>query len=119
MFKRFDVLWTPTTLIFDPDGKERFRLEGYLPKPEFSAEIMLGRGRVAFMEKKWDEAERIFEDVVSKFPDSNAAAAATYWAGVARYKRTNDHHELGKIAGRFRQQYQGSEWAKKASVWAH
>src|SRR5689334_6816478 len=38
-FKRFDVNWTPTVLILDSQGKERHRIEGYLPKEEFEAQL--------------------------------------------------------------------------------
>ena len=57
-FHRFDALWTPTVLIFDPKGVERSRLEGYLPKDEFRAWLELGLARVAFMSKAWAEAEK-------------------------------------------------------------
>jgi thioredoxin-related protein len=30
-FHRFKAVWTPTVLLLDKDGKERVRLEGYLP----------------------------------------------------------------------------------------
>ena len=43
-FHRFDVLWTPTALILDAGGVERFRSEGYLPPPEFRAQIGDGAG---------------------------------------------------------------------------
>ncbi|HXZ43553.1 MAG TPA: hypothetical protein VEH53_01900, partial [archaeon] len=31
-FHRFDAVWTPTVLVLDAGGKERWRIEGYLPK---------------------------------------------------------------------------------------
>lgn len=34
-FHCFDILWTPSVLIMDSQGKERARNEGYLPKVEF------------------------------------------------------------------------------------
>ena len=33
--KRFGVEWTPTVIIADPSGAERYRFEGYLPFKEF------------------------------------------------------------------------------------
>ena len=35
----------------DPEGHERKRLEGYLPKDEFQTFLELGLARVAFMKK--------------------------------------------------------------------
>ena len=45
-------------LIFDADGTERHRIEGYLPNVEFRAQLELGLARVAFMHKQWADAER-------------------------------------------------------------
>src|SRR2546423_639106 len=50
-------------------------------------------------------------------PDTGAAPEALYWAGVARYKATNDPSALEQTAQAFAQRYQDTAWAKKASVW--
>jgi len=117
-FHRFDVLWTPTVLIFDENGKERFRIEGYLPKDEFVAHLLMGLARVAVMNKKWDEAEQLYRKVVEKYPNTGIAPAAVYWQGVSRYKKTNDHHELGNLVGELKQKYPNSPWNKRAIPWA-
>lgn len=117
-FHRLDVLWTPTVLILDSGGVERLRIEGYLPKEEFRAQLELGLGRVAFMSKKWAEAQKYYASIVQNFPQSAVAAEAQYWAGVSRYKATNDHTALGSTAAQFHEKYSDSVWAKKASIWA-
>lgn len=118
-FHRFDALWTPTILILDSDGTERHRVEGYLPKEEFRAQLELGLARVAFMRKQWADAERRYGQLAERHPDSKAAPEAIYWRGVSHYKATNDHTALGEVAEQFKQKYQDSVWAQKASVWAH
>lgn len=118
-FHRFDALWTPTVLILDSNGVERQRLEGYLPKEEFRAWLEMGLARISFMNKQWAEAERRYGEVVERYPDSKAAPEAVYWRGVSHYKATNDHTVLGEVADVFKQKYQDSVWAEKASVWAH
>jgi Tetratricopeptide repeat len=118
-FHRFDALWTPTVLVLDSDGVERLRIEGYLPKEEFRAHLELGLARIAFMHKQWADAERRYAEVVERYPDSKAAPEAIYWRGVSHYKATNDHTVLGEVAEQFKQKYQDSVWALKASVWAH
>ena len=117
-FHRFGVLWTPTVLIFDADGVERHRIEGYLPNIELRAQLELGLARVAFMRKQWTDAERKYGAIVQNFPSSATAPEALYWRGVSRYKGTNDHAALGELAQEFRHKYQGTIWAEKASVWA-
>ena len=109
--------WTPAVLIFSPEGVERFRIEGYLPNDEFRAHLELGLARVAFTKKKWADAEELYKGILQHHPDAAAAAEAEYWAGVSRYKATQDHTALGRTAQQFKEKYQDSVWAKKASVW--
>ncbi len=115
--ERFEVQWTPTVVMLDHAGKERHRIEGYLPASDFLGQVELGAAHVAFAEKRFDEAERLYRSIVEQLPDTDAAPAAQYWAGVSRYKATNDPSNLKATADAFRQRYSDSEWAKKASVW--
>ena len=105
-------------LILDSDGTERLRIEGYLPKDEFRAQLEMGLARVAFMRKRWDEAERRYAQVVERYPDSKVAPEAVYWRGVSRYKQTNDHTVLGEVPEQLNEKYPDSVWALKASVWS-
>ncbi len=106
-------------LIIDAKGKERWRIEGYLPKDEFRAQLELGLARVSFMHKQWTDAEQRYEQVVARYPDTAAAPEAVYWKAVSQYKQTNDHTVLGAVADELAQKYQGNVWAEKASVWSH
>ena len=117
--KRFNALWTPAQLLLESDGTERHRIEGFLPTEDFLAELSLGLGKAAFARQEWEAAERRFTDVVERYPDAGAGPEAQYWAGVARYKRTNDPEALSSTARQFTTRYPDSEWAKRASVWGH
>jgi hypothetical protein len=116
--ERYNAQWTPTLLVLDPEGVERHRIEGFLPAEDLLAQLPLGLGHSAFARQQWDEAERRFREVVERFPNTEAAPEALYWAGVARYKGKGDAKALGETAREFSRRYQGSSWAKKASVWA-
>ena len=101
----------------DPNGVERYRIDGYLPKDEFRAQLELGLARVAFMAKDWEDAERRFAAVLDRYPNSKVAPEALYWKGVSHYKATNDHTVLGELPGEFRQKYPDSVWALKTAAW--
>ena len=116
--EKYNAQWTPTILFLDPAGEERYRIEGFLPLDEFLGQLMLGRAQIAFGQQKWDDAQRLFGEIVEKFPDTDAAPEALYWVGVTRYKGSNDGAALKQTAEAFRDRYQASSWAKKASVWA-
>jgi hypothetical protein len=116
-FHRFEAVWTPTVLLLDSEGKERVRMEGYLPVGDFVAALENGLGRIAFVKKNYADAERWYDDVVTRFDRSHAAPGAMYWRAVTRYKATNDHTVLGKVAVELRALYPLSIWAGKAIPW--
>ena len=116
-FHRFDVSWTPTVLIMDSGGVERYRIEGYLPKTEFLAELHLGLAREAFKQKNWSDAETKYREVVDRFPNSAAAPEAQYWTGVSQYQRTHDPAILKQTGKQLAEKYPTSIWTRKGSVW--
>ena len=100
---RFSVDWTPTVLIVDSDGKELYRIEGYLPPDEFLGQLQLGFGHAQFTKKNFADAERQFRDVCEKLPGTDAAAEATYWAELPRAAysgqvQMNRGERLGRLA---------------------
>ena len=115
---KYNAQWTPTVLILDADGSERYRIEGFLPADEFLPQLEIGAAHAAFARHDYADAERRFRAIVEKHPESEVAAEALYWAGVARYKATGDATALTDTAHAFGERYRNSAWAKKASVWA-
>ena len=116
-FHRFEAVWTPTILLFDSDGKERVRLEGYLPNIDFVAALTSGLGRIALTQKKYADAERWYDEAVTRFGQSHSAPGAMYWRAVARYGATHDHTILTRVAEELRRTYPSSVWASKAIPW--
>jgi hypothetical protein len=114
---RYGVEWTPTILFVDASVEERHRIEGFLPVDDFLAQLAFGMARVAFSGGRFDDAERRFRAIVDDYPSTDAAPESLYWAGVSRYKGTNDASALAETARHFRERYQDSSWAKKSSVW--
>lgn len=115
--ERFGAHWTPTILMLDPGAMERHRIEGFLPVDDFIAQLGLGLGRIHFSGGRFEEAENQFREVVERHPDSDAAPESLYWAGVSRYKRTEDSAALADTARAFEEAYEDTAWAKKSSVW--
>ena len=90
-----------------------------MPNHDFVAGLTNGLGRIAFVHKKYSDAERWYSDVVSAYKESHFAPEAMYWRAVAHYKATNDHTLLGKVAEELRNTYPASLWASKAIPWLH
>jgi hypothetical protein len=117
-FERFGAQWTPTVLILDPGGVERHRFEGYLPAPDFLAQLRLGLAQAAKARGDWAEAERRYRELADDPSAGEAGPEALYWAGVAKYKAGGDPGALAETAEHFKTRFPESSWAKKASVWA-
>ena len=104
-------------MILDDSGKERFRIEGYLPREEFVAHLEMGLARVAFMDKQWADAESRYSAISDRHPSSSVVPEAMYWAAVSHYKKTNDHTVLGRLGEQLAQKFPDNIWTEKASVW--
>ncbi len=115
--EKYSAQWTPTTLMLDPKGTERHRVEGFLPADDLLAQLGLGLGQLAFKRGDWAAADRHFRAVSEGQPDTDAAAEAVYWSGVSQYKATGNAASLGATARKLDERYADSTWAKKASVW--
>jgi hypothetical protein len=106
-------------LIMDPNGVERYRIEGYLPKNWFRARLDMGLARVAFMKKKFADAEKAYAAIIAEHSATGVLPEAIYWRAVCAYKATNDHTVLTPAAEELAQKFLNDEWMLKASPWAH
>ena len=101
----------------DPEGDERWRLEGYLPKDEFRAYLELALARVAFMKKDWATAEKHYTKVIESYPNSKFRPEAVYYKGVTRYSASHDGAELAATAKGLQEKYPGDEWQLRSLPW--
>lgn len=106
-------------LIMDADGRERYRIEGYLPKDWFRARLQMGRARVLFMKKKFADAQEIYADIANRYGTLAIAAEAIYFRDVCKYKATNDHTSLTVAANELAEKFPNDEWRLKSLPWAH
>jgi len=118
MVNRFGVKWTPTLIILDQNEREHHRFTGFLGPDDFVAQIMLGRGKTEFDLDHFEQAMQCFQDILSRYPKTDAAPEAQYYLGVAKYKSSHDPKELKKGLEVLKRDYPTSEWTKKAQVYA-
>ena len=117
MWKRFEIRWTPTVLALAPDGREAYRIEGFLPKNELLGQLGLALGFLAVKRKDWSAAREEFDHVVERYPDTSAAPEALYWSGVSKYSASHDAAELKALGRLFKERYTDTAWAKRAAIW--
>ncbi len=117
LVKRYGVEWTPTFIVADQAGNEAYRFVGYLPPQDYIAQLTLGLGKVALRKEDYEQADKCFENVAKKYPQTEAAPEAVYYCGVAEYQKTKDPKKLKAAYETLMKNYQDSDWAKKSIVW--
>ena len=92
-------------------------MKTFLRAAALAVAVVTAAAQIAFAEKRFDEAERRFREIVEQLPSTDAAPAAQYWTGVAKYKASGDNKTLAATAQAFKAKYAETTWAKKASIW--
>ncbi len=77
--------------------------------------MRIGLAHASRLSGNFSDAEKRYRELSQGNDD--VAAESLYWAGVSKYKSTNDPTALGETAKEFGQRFKDSAWAKKASVW--
>ncbi len=114
MMQRFSVSWTPTLLVLDADGREHYRAVGFFTPDDMIATFMAAKGRWALALGMLADARAMFEEVISCHPDSDAAAMATFFLGVAKYKMSHDPKPLRETYDTLAGKFPHSTWTKQA-----
>ena len=118
MVNRFSVKWTPTMILLDSDGGEHHRFIGFFSPEDFIGQITLGRGKAEFNQDHFEQAIQCFQEVLVRYPKTDAAPEAQYLLGVAKYKASHDPKELKLGLEALQRDYPASEWTKRAQVYA-
>jgi hypothetical protein len=108
-------IWTPDIRILDHHGFELYRWDGFLPPPEFQARALCGFAMAQLRLKRFDRAEALYADVLTRFSTTYAAPEALYYLGVTRYRSDPNSDELLTQWANLRSRYPGSEYRVKQS----
>lgn len=113
--QRIHHIWTPDVRVLAHDGYELYRWDGFLPPSEYIARLECGIAMAYLRLKRFDEAEKLYLDVLRRFSTSYAAPEAQYYLGVVRYRRDPDSDELLTQWAQLRSRYPMSEYRMKQS----
>ena len=114
MMQKFSVSWTPTLIVLDADGREHYRAVGFFTPEDMMATFMAAKGRWALDTDQLAEARALFEEVISCYPDKDAAAEALFFLGVAKYKMSHDPKPLRETYDQLKARFPQSTWTKQA-----
>ena len=112
---KFKVKWTPMLLLLDAEGGEHYRTVGFLAPEDFIPTFMVAQGRWNLDIERYPEAPNWFDQVIEHYPNSEAAAEAIFFRGMARYKKDHDPNPLKEVYAVLTEDYPQSSWTKKAA----
>ncbi len=113
--ERFRQVWTPDFRVLGPDGFEYYRWNGYLPPFQFLPQLLVAEAQAHLRMKDFGRAAEIYGEVLTRFPESDFAAEALYYLGVAHYKQSGDRDALRESWERLQTRYPDSIWRLKQS----
>jgi hypothetical protein len=114
MMQKFAVSWTPTLIVLDADGREHLRAVGFFTPEDMIATFLTAKGRWALGTDQLADARALFEEVISCYPDKDAAAEALFFLGVAKYKLSHDPKPLREAYDELKAKFPQSNWTKQA-----
>ncbi len=114
----FKVKWTPTIVVLDYYGKEHHRTVGFFLPEEFVPNLLLGMGKIDFDTDQFNDAILNVDQLLAKFPKSDAAPEAIFLRGVARYKSSHNATPLKEAYEKLKAEYPASEWTKRAEPYS-
>jgi len=102
-------------MLLDPDGNVYNEWNGFLPPALYLAQLLLGLGKAALKQDRFEQAAGFFGQVAANHPGTDAAAESLYWAAVSRYKGSHDGADLIGGWEKLRGNYPESIWRTKQS----
>jgi hypothetical protein len=114
MTQKFAISWTPTLIVLDADGREHYRATGFFAPHDLIAALMTAKGRWALDTDQLADARALFEEAISCYPGSEAAAEATFFLGVANYKMSHNPKPLRETYETLKEKFPQSIWTRKA-----
>ena len=110
----YNLIWTPTLIILDQEGRQYQRTIGFQDEDELVPNLMLGVAKVYFCLKNYNAAKLHLDEIIAEVPQSGSAPEALYFLGVNQFKHKDDPAELRKMYESLQEQYPASSWAKGA-----
>lgn len=115
--RKFNVVWTPTSLFIDRHERVHYRLTGYLPPEVFLTYLEFARAKVAFGSHNYPLAAELFDALSREYPDAPMAPESVYFRGVARQKATGGDVHLEEAAADLARRYPESDYVLRAEPW--
>lgn len=113
--ERYRHVWTPDIRVLGADGFDYCHWNGYLPPFEFVPRLLVGQAQARLRSRDFAGAADVYEDVLRRFPTSEAAPEAQYFLAAAKYEASQNPTELHAGWHRLQTRYPDSPWRVRQS----
>ncbi len=116
--RKMNARWLPGLIVAGADERPAHVQVGFLPPQEFLVELDFGRAILAMGEKRYDDADRLFQAVADATPGGRTAERAPeaiYWQGISRYRRSKVFADCTERWSTIVARWPDSQWARKTS----
>ncbi|MBN1545454.1 MAG: thioredoxin family protein [Syntrophaceae bacterium] len=115
-FKNYNVKFTPTCLLVNPEGNEEERTTGFLEEKGLMAFLLLGLSKSYYDMGLLEEGRECVEILTRDYPESAQAPEAFFLRGIYRYHADQNRDHFKEAFEILNDRYQDSIWMKRARL---
>jgi tetratricopeptide (TPR) repeat protein len=115
-FKTYNVKFTPTCLLLNPEGNEEERSTGMLEENALMAFLLLGLSKSYYDMGRLDEGRECIEILTRDYPNSGQAPEAFFLRGIFRYHADQNRDHFKESYDILYERYKDSIWTKRARL---
>ncbi len=111
--RALEIRWLPGQVVLQPGGRVEHRWIGFLGPASYRVELLFARAMNAMDTKAYEEADRLFGELVEGHPESARAREACYWWGISEQRR---HRDSARAVEKWRilvDRYPDDVWTEK------
>jgi hypothetical protein len=115
-FKSYDVRFTPTCILLNPEGGEEERSTGLLEGNALMAFLLLGLAKSYYDMGKLEEGGECTEILTRDYPNSAQAPEGFFMRGIFRYHADHNRDHFKESFEILHERYHDSIWMKRARL---
>lgn len=115
-FKTYNVKFTPTCILLNPEGNEEGRTTGFLEGGGLMAFLLLGLAKSYYDMGRLDEGGECIETLTRDYPNSTQAPEGFFMRGIFRYHADHKRDHFKESFDILHERYPKSIWMKRARL---
>ncbi len=115
-YKTYNVKFTPTCILLNPEGNEEERSTGFLEANGMMAFLLLGIAKCCYDTGRLEEGGAYIETLTKDYPNSAQAPEGFFLRGIFRYHADHNRDHFKESFDILHERYHDSIWMKRARL---